>query len=174
MMEVYNSADPHHDLLIAQWYAQLEGTGEMTKIFATPHTLGSLFAVMQRSVCLFEIDEDGIWFVAWMEPSFAGVFFSVWISMDRRHTRAAYEATLKALAAALAQYQVVLGVTSQEGLLDIHRKLGYTVLCAIPSFWMGRTAYLVMVDGERIRKRIQQLRRRSEWPTELLKWAEVS
>lgn len=158
-MNVYRQST-EEDLLIIQWWARLQQSDEMNKMFANPHTPYSILKALQPpNVCLYELDGDGIWFMSWFEPTFTGAFFSVWIRPDRRKGLESYECFLKAADAGFSQFTTLMGVTKQEDLLPLHEKLGYTILCKVPELFGGLDAWVVLLDKEKIRGRIRKQRR---------------
>ncbi len=166
-MNVYQQ-DADEDMLIIQWWAKITTNGEMDRIFMTRHSPGSLLKAMAPpSVMLYELDDQGIWFVAWFEPTFSGAFFSVWVDQRKRKSVEAYECFLKAADAGFGQFTTLLGVTKQEHLLPIHEKVGYTVLCKVPAIFNGLDAWLVLLDKEKVRGRIRRLRKHDRWRGEV-------
>lgn len=158
-MEVYDSRDGHMDLLLAQMYQRIVDAGEMGTIYAAPHTLSSFLHSFQAPNSLvFECDDEGIFFAAWFEPTFSGAFFSVWIRPDRRQSREAMMAFMRAAEAGFQLFSNLLGVTKQADLLPIHRKMGYTLKCKIPGLFGGHDAFVVELDRKKFNRKLKKVK----------------
>lgn len=147
-----------HDELMFRWYQDLLRSGEIeTTFMPRAHALSGWFAVFQAPTELwFASDEQGIWWAGWVEPSYGGVFFGLWIRKDKRLGPVALPAfhhTMTVLDLATQHYPAVYGITKQPALLDPHRHLGYTVMePAIAGLWGNDPAWLVVLTRAQFTK----------------------
>lgn len=140
----------HENYLLAQWWAEITVDGSRDQLFMPPNTLGQTMSFFESPdvSMIYEADARGMWFVMWFSPLLSGMSASMWCRRDRRgklsHLRAAewgYDTALKAV-------PTLVGVTTQESLLDEHRRLGYTVLGKIPGLVNGEGAWIVVLTRE--------------------------
>lgn len=161
-MNVYVPGDGEAEILLAGAYKRLLDSDDIRLLFVEPlPTLRQFLNLFMPPVALlFDFDAEGIWFLAWIEPSFKGAFFALWIDARMRKSKAGYENMLKAYSAGLSQRQPLLGITGRRELVAEHVKFGYTLLCEIPELYgPGRSGFVVQVDAERINERVRRYRR---------------
>lgn len=152
-MIVYDAGNVEHGALLARWWAELHASGDINVLFPVrAQTLQSVFKLFEPPlIAMFDYDELGIWFMAWLSPTLDGAFFSLWVRKDRRHTPETYRNMRTAYDAALARFPVLLGVTIQERLLPHHELLGYTVCGPIPYIFDGKPAWIVVLTKDSFR-----------------------
>ena len=139
------------DVLLANAYRNIVQSGDHERLLGKEcHRLTGFLALMQRPTCVFmEVDEEiGVWFLAWVTPTFQGAFYSQWVHKSMRHNRKMVASSLRAWDLALSEWPILLGVTRQPKLLKEHFKMGYVELCIIPKFWDGEDTHLLMLTRE--------------------------
>lgn len=152
-MHVYRSS-PEYDMALVRWWMDLYNGGEMNTIFGKVMSLVDFVSTfLPPRTLLFECDDIGIWIAAWFEPIMSGAYMGFWIAKRKRRTRDAYKAAIQIYDLALAEWPVIIGVTRQEKLLDIHENMGYTSLGKIPHLWDGQDAYVLCLTKESLRGR---------------------
>lgn len=141
------------DALLLTWYQELIQSGDMVVTFMpSSYPLSKWFEVFRTAELVYEADEKGIWWAAWVEPSFGISMYSMWCRTDKRRSLRNATNTKKALHAALTLRGTVFGVTCQPSLLELHRRMGYTVVGEVPGLWEGRPAWLVSLTREGFEK----------------------
>lgn len=135
------------DILISRWWESLVESGEINLITTRNcRSLSGFFRMLGPPRMLFYAGEESIDFAVWLEKagnSDKGYFFSNWIAKPLRGTRrqlrlmhAIYEGTFEFA-------DVLVGMTKQKNLLDIHQKIGYVYGCVVPYFFDSDPAYIV-------------------------------
>lgn len=134
------------DLLMLGWYHELLTSDDMPYTFM-PSTkpLSRWFGLFRQCHLYYLADEKGIWWACWYEPAYGGVMYSMWCRADRRKSRENVALTMQALEAGLAEWGTVFGITKQATLLELHRRLGYTIVGDVPGLWEGGSAWLVVL-----------------------------
>lgn len=136
---------PTADLVIARWWMRLVADDELSLVSMRPAGLSAFYEQMAypRRLVYIKRDED-IAYAGWVEPIGGAAFMSYWMRSDVRGTRESPSATALIYRACfgIAGCSTFLGITKQERLLDIHRKLGYNILGVLPGLWMGKDAIL--------------------------------
>lgn len=130
------------DILLSTWWTQLMLSGDWEKCFLTPRTgLSHFYAHFLRDTPLFYVERRGkVGVAAWIEPSLVGsTFFSLWIAPEYRGSRFAVKAAKDIFTHLFTTYQVILSITTQESLLDLYRKIGYTVIGQIQGLGNGQS-----------------------------------
>lgn len=149
MLHLY-TPEPVGDTLLAQWWADLQASGDLELIFHTPPTLSQFLHLFQEPTCLLLGVEEGpvprIWFAAWFDPVFNGAFFSVWIAEKKRRSKSALQAMIEAARLGLQQFPCLIGVTKQPHLVEEHIRFGYRLLGELPAFFSGKTAWILVLD----------------------------
>ena len=149
-MTVFDRTDPAQNWLVADWFALIERNGENALMFPVPHTLSSfLEQFAPPNVLLIEIDDRGIWFAVWLTPAQSGAFYSLWIREDKRSTKAAYKLGIETQELALQQFTCLLTLTTQERLLELWKRMGYSILGRIEDlFGPGKGAWFGYLSKE--------------------------
>lgn len=140
---------PMHDILMFQWFGAICHTGEVRKLFL-PYlwTISKFLEHLVKLPCVFKTDDNGIWFWASYAPMLSGAQFDMWIRKDKRHTKACVEAMGEALERGFQHWPVLIGLTTQENLLDAHKRMGYSVVGKVPSLWEGQDVWVMHVTKE--------------------------
>ena len=157
-MVVYKPS-PEHDMTLVRWWMDLTNSGEIEVVFSQSVVsfVDFLSLFLPPKTLVFEYDKLGIWLAAWFDPVMSGAFMGFWIAKRKRRTRDAYRAAVKIYDLALAEWPVLIGVTRQKELLDIHENMGYVSNGVIPHLWDGQEAYVLHLTKE---SRIGRRRRR--------------
>lgn len=152
-----------NDLEIVRWWVRLERDGDLDRLMLEGgRTISDLFRMVagpSKALLFAHTPEDGIWFAMWFEPCLQGAFCGAWLAKDKRGTRQGVYAFLDAWTWALVAWPVVIGVTKQPNLLPIHRKVGYTVLGAIPDLFDGQEATVMYLTRQAFRETLRRLKR---------------
>jgi hypothetical protein len=154
VIKVYQ-ADPHDSMVLLHWYLELVNTGDIDKVlFPSNHSLGlfmQYFNDFSEVRLVYVPDDKGeIQFAAWGTQMSPGViFFSIWCREKLRSTKEGAQIVLDIYNAVFSVYQVVLGITKQERLLKVHKKLGYEIIDKIPKGWAGtEDAWMVLLTKD--------------------------
>lgn len=136
--------------LLIDWYHKLVTSGDMnTTMMSDMRYLSNFLLYFRPKVTLaYASDNNGIWFASWVEPFMAGAFFGLWIRQDKRHIPSAYRLLSEAYDEAFKVFTVLIGISCQEHLRDIHRKMGYSHLGTVPAIWDGNPADVYFMTRE--------------------------
>jgi hypothetical protein len=151
--------DPDKDeLKLLYWWLHLRSDPvEFENLFAEP--LRGLTAILnwaKNSVnIMFNSDEQGITFAAWVEPFLSGAYFGAWSRKDVRGSKGHLRFMDECFTRALEQYPVLVGVTKQERLHNIHLKMGYRYLGEIGALFDGSPARVYTMNAESRANRAQ-------------------
>lgn len=142
-LNVYQQ-QPSEDTLLLRWWMDIVDNGDIDKLL--PRRLQRLpifLNIMQPpNVLVYSKDVDNrIWLAAWFEELFGGaiVLMGLWVHPDMRATKKVVSVTGVVYEIALAIWPTIFGVTVTD-LLDVHMKLGYTVLGEFEKLWDGESA----------------------------------
>lgn len=135
------------DILIARWWESLVESGEINLITTRGcRSLSGFFRMLGPPRILLYTEEESIDLAVWFEKagtSDKGYFFSTWTDKSIRGTRRQIR-TLHTIYEGLFKFaDVLVGVTKQKELLDVHRKGGYVYSGAVPYFFDSDPAYMV-------------------------------
>lgn len=146
---------PGHDedLMLTLIYGQIAGEGDQDRcLHGDAKTLGGFFAlVREASPCFIALDDNGPYWIGWFEPCMSGAFFGSWCAPNKRKSRDNVRNHLQALKLGLTQYPVIMGITKQEALLDVHRRLGYEIMGFIPKLWDEEAGWLMWINAARVK-----------------------
>lgn len=136
---------PLHDVAMLQWYGQLCAAGDIGIVIPRDvYTLSKFFEYLQPLKVVFKGDDAGIWFVGIFTSMFVGAQFDMWVRPERRKGKAWVEAMCETLEWGFAKWSTLIGLTSQENLLDDHVRMGYTVAGKVPHLWDGTKDLWIM------------------------------
>lgn len=158
-MTIYDPAK--HEMLVLKLYLDLAADPvEFKNLFSEPfRNLTTMLHYIKHEVKMaFEVDQNGIWAAAWMEPSNSGAFFGFWIRKEYRASFKVYAFLSRAFDYAFQHVPILIGITKQKRLDGFARALGYEYKCEIPYWFDGDTAYLYTLEKEQWHERI--IRRR--------------
>ncbi len=141
------SRQPDEDILISRWWESLVESGEINLITTRNcRSLSGFFGMLGPPRILLYTGEESIDFAVWIEKagtSDKGYFFSTWTVASLRGTRTQIQ-LLHVIYEGLFKFaDVLVGVTKQKELLDVHRKGGYVYSGAVPYFFDSDPAYMV-------------------------------
>ncbi len=138
---------PDQDILISRWWESLVESGEIDLITAkSTRSLSGFFRMLGPPRILLYTGEEFIDFAVWLEKaptSTKGYFLSNWTAKSLRGTRRHLRLMHTVYEGAFKFADVLVGMTKQKDLLDIHQKIGYVYGCAIPYFFDNDPAYIV-------------------------------
>ncbi len=149
-MRLYDSSVIEDGAMLSQWWLQLQMSGDIQKMFPKrAQTLPQLFKMMDAPTQLiYEVNEQGVWFAAWLSPSLDAAFYGIWIAKGMRNTRECVAATAQSYELAFARFPFIMSVTMQAPLLKQQQALGYTVLAELPESFDGQSAWLTMLKRD--------------------------
>ena len=157
-MYLYNSRDNNHNLLVQQLWMELEKSGDLQKMFfkgeqTSSYDFMTLLASPRWS--FFDVDEKGIWMLVWFTPWLNSAWMGLWCREDMRPHLSFSKNLFKIMSEAFKLTPVIMGVTQQPDLLEIHKKLGYNISLVVPELFgdsPGWMVYLHKNDFKYIRK----------------------
>jgi len=126
------------EYMLIDWYAALVQSGDMAVTF-TPamRWMGEFLMYWRRVALLYACDKGGIYFAFWLEPILSGAFCGVWIAQRKRQSPNVYKLLQECYDRAFKAFTVLIGLSKQEHLQEIHEKLGYTHHISVPALWYG-------------------------------------
>ena len=115
----------------------MEDKGEIDQIFMQDiHSPVRFFALFtQPQELYFEADTDGIYLAAWYQPWLNGTIQSMYMREDVRHSPKVAKMWFRLINRVFEVYPVILGVTKQQHILDMHLRLGYSVSTVVPDLF---------------------------------------
>jgi len=141
-----------HETLAVNWFFALEAKpDEMEKLFHESlrhHLTDFLNWLKYQGQAVIAIDEQGIWAAAWTIPDLSGAFFGAWFREEKRGTIAAVKFIRDAYRLAFEKYSVLIGLTKQPALHDLHLALGYDYLGEIPHYFDGQPGRMYVLTKE--------------------------
>lgn len=77
---------PLHDVLLLQWHAHMQQTGDAALVLPNETIcLSEFYKYMLSAKLVFKVTADsGIWYAAWLRPALGGAQFDMWVAPDRR------------------------------------------------------------------------------------------
>ena len=145
---------PDEDVIIAQWWDSMFGTPEFSDLVASSaHSLSAFYTMFKPpNMMAYTVKDNAIESAHWAEPvstSNKAIFFSSWCAESLRGTKqqAVLMTTIYELLFNMGK-EVVLGITKQEKLLDLHRKLGYVILEPVPFLFDAEQAWIMYLTKE--------------------------
>jgi len=138
-----------HDILLERWFFEMVDGAEFATTFASGEPCLSNFLLTFRSHTLwFELDEAGIMTAAWWGKLGDAVVLSYWIAPRARKRPSNVKRFADLCRQLLTREPLIIGITCQENLLDIHRRLGYTIVGKLPGLWRGCGAWLMTLTEQ--------------------------
>lgn len=142
-----------HETLVVKWYlSELRADpDELKRLFHTSLALSLtkiLWWAAHEVKLAFEFDAQGIWAAAWLSPYMSGAEAGGWIRKDRRATIGAYRFIRHFYDAALQHFPVIVGITKQPELHDLHLALGYRYVGEIPALFDSVPAKIYAMTQE--------------------------
>jgi hypothetical protein len=146
----YEPANGHHNAMLVGWWLGLLQRGELGEI-AVPRdwpiaAFTASFDVPARM--WFKADDGVVWFHASVRPFLSGGLFGFWCDAERARTPSFAFALEQGLAAALEQYEVVVGTSRLKQSMAWAGKLGYNVVGVVPKLWDGSDVHFVYMTRE--------------------------
>lgn len=152
-LKIYNWTTD--ELLLLDWYAQLVQSGDMGLAFTKDLRYPGNFLQYFRPprTLAYATDARGIWFAAHVDAIDSGCFFGCWIREEKRTTPTALKLLIKVYDEVFKASAVIIGLSWQPYLLDIHKKLGYAHLGAIPGLHDGAAVDVYYMTRDMWQKR---------------------
>jgi hypothetical protein len=124
-------------------------TGEMSQIFPVNTQRLQVFMNLfdLPTVLSYTCGSDGeIDLAVWVDPSNHSdhsVYFGVWVHPSKRYSLRYVRILDTIYRATFELKEVICGMTKQPRILDLHRKMGYTVFGPIPRMFDADDGYFV-------------------------------
>lgn len=144
--------DPEKDeLLVLYWFLTLRADPvEFENLFCEP--LRGLTQILNWAAhsanIMIDVDDGGIRFAAWVVPYLSIAEFGAWSRKDSRGTKAHLKFMDLAYEKALEQYPVLIGLTKQPKLHNLHLSLGYEFRTEFPMAFDGKPARVYVLTRE--------------------------
>lgn len=164
-MIAYDPNKPSHEMMALKWFLDLRAKpDEFNKLFTKSLQNLTIFLHWIRNTVRVAVafDEQGFWACAWIEPSLSGAYAGAWIREGKRGTFQALAFMNRFYAESLRVFPVLLGLTKQRELHEIHLAMGYTLGCVIPEFFDGDDAFLYIMTRESRREARHNVRARRQ------------
>ena len=87
------------------------------------------------------------WFTPWLNSAWMGL----WIREDKRHSKEAFRNLIDLMNEALELVPVIMGVTRQPELIEIHRKLGYDISMVVNNLYGDFPGWIVSLHKSNFR-----------------------
>lgn len=137
------------DIAITHLWHDLQSTGEITKLVATnAYSLSGFFSLLKLpNVAFYTQRGQDIESLHWLEQvstSADAIFFSSWWRPDGRGSkRHSIVSSLVYQLVFSLDRKLIIGITKQENLLPLHKKIGYHVHEPIPYLFNGQTGWIM-------------------------------
>lgn len=149
MIQIYEKSK--HEWAAVAWFGHLLDSGDLPKLFLPPlHNLTDFLGLFASGhvLLMFDADTKGIWFATWVEPFASGAFFSLWVRPDYRKRSAALRNVNFVYDQAIKKFPVLIGVTRQPELHEMHLKVGYKFVGDVPKLLNGEKAMVYCMTRE--------------------------
>ncbi len=166
---VIYSQNPAEDLIMLRWWMRLSETGDINKLMLPEaRRLSAFLNTFKLPVTLiYSLDSaNDVCSAFWASPvdgisKHRAAYCGVWTRTDLRGKRFQFDFNLFAYTFAFEFYDALLGTTWQQDLLDLHQKLGYSVVGCIPNLHDEDFIYIVHLTREAFQSsRVSQIERR--------------
>lgn len=150
------SQSPAEDLLMLRWWIHLNETGDINRLMLPDaRRLSPFLNVFKWPLALiYSLDKHNeIDNAFWAAPNdgmskHKAAYCGIWCRADRRGKRHQFDFTAFVYTFAFEFYEVLLGMTWQPDLLDIHQKLGYSIVGCVPKLYDEDFLYIVHLTRE--------------------------
>ena len=148
---VIYSQNPTEDLIMLRWWMCLSETGDINKL-VLPETrrLPAFLATFKfPTAFIYSLDSaNDICSAFWTSPvdgisKHRAAYCGIWTRIDLRGKRFQFDFNLFVYTFAFEFYDALLGMTWQQDLLDLHQKLGYSIVGCIPNLHDEDFVYIV-------------------------------
>jgi hypothetical protein len=152
----YDPKNPLHEWMAVGWFSTLQADpDEFNKLFAKPLRNLTAFLNWTKNTVLiaWNTDDEGPWICAWIEPCLSGAYAGAWVSKKYRGTIQAMVFMNQFYKRSLEMFPVLLGLTKQPELHDLHLALGYEFARKLPGIFDGDDGFLYVMDRESRKER---------------------
>lgn len=147
--------NPNEEIFLLRWWMHLQETGDIKKLIKpSSHSVDSFFHLFSYPTTLiYSLDKDGeINNAAWVSPDDEKAikktaYSGAWTREDTRGTKLQYKFIRTFYSLSFEFFDSLLGITWQKELLDLHIKLGYTVVGCIPDYYDQPYCYIIRLTG---------------------------
>jgi hypothetical protein len=151
-LQLYQQGD--QDRFLLRWWLYLWETGDIEDLLVKDtRTLYKFLQIFQLPNQLYYILEDNkIWFAAWLEPFYNTAFFNLWVDRSKRGTVLAHKAVDLLYESCFDILPYILGITKHKSLIAVHHKKGYRTVGTLPGLFDGSDAYVMMLKAGELRR----------------------
>ena len=145
-MYLYNSRDNNHNLLVQQLWMELEKSGDLKKMFFEKEQTSSydfMTLLANSYMAFFDVVEKGTWMLVWFNPWLNGTWMGLWCREDMRFKMSFSKNLFTIMTEAFKLTPLIMGVTKQPDLLEIHKKLGYNISLIVPELYGDDPGWIV-------------------------------
>ena len=137
------------DVLLARWYGQLKGAGELAKVFGSDTLYEFLDGFQKPATLIYGVDRStaDVVYAFWVELTI-GVSVGLWTREDVRSNRSIVASILKLYEMALGYSPTIVSCTGHPKTVDSMVKIGYTIVGKIPRLWSGEDVWLLYLTKE--------------------------
>lgn len=144
------------DLIMLRWWMHLSETGDINRLMLPEaRRLSSFLNTFKLPTTLiYSLDSENNICSAFWASQVDGVskhraaYCGVWTRADLRGRRFQFDFNLFAYTFTFEFYDALLGMTWQQDLLDLHQKLGYSIVGCIPNLHDEDFVYIVHLTRE--------------------------
>jgi len=144
---------PEEDYAIAMWWDRVYQDGTISEFATEACKSLSVFMSMFKNpnLMLYTTHGGNIEMAGWCEPiatSQRAAFFSSWCDPDFRGSKR-QAMVMSVIYETIFQFkEVLIGITKHKDLLDLHRKMGYTVEMYVPYLFDDNNAYVAFMTKD--------------------------
>lgn len=143
---------PAEQMLLLAWWADIpdEDADVLFRgLGGTPSAFLNAFAPPTR--LWYDADAHGIRHAVWVDPMLGGAFVSYWLRPDTRQHKRALRNVVYALAEALREFPVLIGLSATERLASIAERIGFVRLApAVPWVLHGHDAHVSYITSKEL------------------------
>lgn len=147
-----------HEVLLVEWFYKLQQDPvEYENLFAKPlRNLTTLLNWAANQAQLMIAYDTTLWAAAWVTPVLSGAEFGAWIRKDKRKSISQVAFIHQCYKKALEVFPVLIGITRQPHLHQLHLSLGYQLVGEIPHLFDGLPAMVYSLTKESYESRRKQ------------------
>lgn len=150
------SQSPAEDIIMLRWWMHLTETGDINRLMLPDARRLSPFLNVFKwpLVLIYSLDANNqINNAFWAAPNdntseYKTAYCGMWCRADGRGKRRQLDFTIFVYTFAFEFYEAILGMTWQPDLLDIHQKLGYSIVGCVPKLYDEDFLYIVHLTRE--------------------------
>lgn len=150
----FSPHDPDHILLVQNLWNTLNEVGDLELVFmkheaTTAYQLMTILAPPNYG--FMDIDDKGVWMAVWFSSWMNAAWMSLWVRKDMRHSMKLHKNLFPVMREAFKLVPLIMGVTKQPEILEIHRKLGYDISIVVPDLYGDKPGWIVQLHRDQFR-----------------------